>query len=93
MIVDDDMKEMPRGTIGRLAVRGPIGCRYLADDRQRAFVRDGWNLTGDSFMQDDDGYFHFAARSDDIIVSPATISPAPRSRQRCSRMMRSSNVP
>jgi len=68
-IVDDDMKELPRGTVGRLAVRGPTGCRYLADERQRAYVRDGWNLTGDSFVQDEAGYFHFAARSDDMIIS------------------------
>jgi len=69
MIVDDDMNEVPRGEIGRLAVRGPTGCRYLADERQRVYVRDGWNLTGDSFIQDDNGYFHFAARSDDLIIS------------------------
>ncbi len=68
-IVDDDMNELPPGTIGKLAVRGPTGCRYLADERQVAYVRDGWNLTGDSFWRDDDGYFHFAARSDDMIVS------------------------
>jgi 2-aminobenzoate-CoA ligase len=69
VILDDDMNEVPRGTIGRLAVKGPIGCRYLADERQKDYVRDGWNLTGDSFAQDEDGYFHFAARSDDMIVS------------------------
>ncbi|MGD9999012.1 MAG: AMP-binding protein [Ilumatobacteraceae bacterium] len=69
MVVDDDMHEVPRGTVGRLAVRGPTGCRYLADRRQQSYVRDGWNLTGDSFTQDDDGYFHFAARSDDMIIS------------------------
>jgi 2-aminobenzoate-CoA ligase len=68
-IVDEDMKEAPRGTIGRLAVRGPTGCRYMADDRQTKYVRDGWNLTGDSFVQDDEGFFHFAARSDDMIIS------------------------
>ena len=68
-IVDDDMKEKPRGEIGKLAVRGPTGCRYLADKRQSAYVRDGWNLTGDSFTQSPDGYFHFAARNDDIIIS------------------------
>jgi 2-aminobenzoate-CoA ligase len=68
-VVDDDMQEVPRNTVGRLAVRGPTGCRYLADQRQRLYVRDGWNLTGDSFVQDDDGYFHFAARSDDMIIS------------------------
>ena len=68
-VVDDDMKELPRGTVGRLAVRGPTGCRYLADERQRTYVRDGWNLTGDSFVHDEAGYFHFAARSDDMIIS------------------------
>ena len=68
-VVDDDMKEKPRGEIGRLAVRGPTGCRYLADKRQSAYVRDGWNLTGDAFTQDEHGYFHFAARNDDMIIS------------------------
>lgn len=68
-IVDDHMIEVPRGTTGRLAVRGPTGCRYLSDTRQAAYVRDGWNLTGDAFWQDDQGYFHFSARTDDIILS------------------------
>lgn len=68
-IVDADMKEVPCGTIGKLVIRGPIGCRYLADPRQAEYVRDGWNLTGDSFIQDEEGYLHFAARSDDIILS------------------------
>jgi 2-aminobenzoate-CoA ligase len=68
-IVDDEMNELPVGTIGKLAVRGPTGCRYLADDRQHGYVRDGWNLTGDAFFVDSDGYFHFAARNDDMIVS------------------------
>ncbi|TYR33139.1 AMP-binding protein [Mesorhizobium microcysteis] len=68
-IVDEDMNEVPRGQVGRLAVRGPTGCRYLADARQADYVRDGWNLTGDSFIQDEDGRFRFAARSDDMIVS------------------------
>jgi len=68
-IVDDDMNEVPRGTVGHLAVRGPTGCRYLADSRQSIYVRDGWNLTGDSFVQDAAGAFHFTARSDDMIVS------------------------
>ena len=68
-VVDDEMVEVPRNTVGHLAVRGPTGCRYLADRRQQVYVRDGWNLTGDSFLQDDDGYFHFAARSDDMIIS------------------------
>lgn len=69
-IVGDDMQELPRGEVGRLAVRGPTGCRYLADpDKQGVYVQDGWNLTGDAFRQDRDGYFHFAARTDDIILS------------------------
>jgi 2-aminobenzoate-CoA ligase len=68
-IVDGDMAELPRGSVGRLAVRGPTGCRYLADDRQRNYVQGGWNLTGDTFMQDEAGAFHFAARSDDMIIS------------------------
>jgi 2-aminobenzoate-CoA ligase len=68
-IVGDDMQEKPRGEVGKLAVRGPTGCRYLADERQKTYVRDGWNLTGDAFIQDADGYFHFAARTDDMIIS------------------------
>jgi 2-aminobenzoate-CoA ligase len=68
-IVGPDMAELPRGEVGRLAVRGPTGCRYMADARQANYVQNGWNLTGDSFWQDEDGRFHFAARSDDMIVS------------------------
>ncbi|WP_432816809.1 AMP-binding protein [Sulfitobacter sp. JB4-11] len=68
-VIDEEGKEVPRGDVGRLAVRGPTGCRYLADDRQAAYVRDGWNITGDSFSMDEDGYLHFAARNDDMIVS------------------------
>ena len=68
-IVDDTGQDLPRGEVGRLAVRGPTGCRYLSDTRQGAYVQKGWNLTGDSFWQDDAGYFHFAARSDDMIIS------------------------
>ena len=68
-IVGDDMQELGRGEVGRLAVRGPTGCRYLADERQKSYVRDGWNITGDTFMQDEAGYFHFMARSDDMIIS------------------------
>jgi 2-aminobenzoate-CoA ligase len=63
------LNEVPRGTPGHLAVRGPTGCRYLADDRQRKYVHDGWNLTGDCFVQDEAGYFHFSARTDDMIIS------------------------
>jgi 2-aminobenzoate-CoA ligase len=68
-IVADDMTEKPRGEIGKLAVRGPTGCRYLADKRQKDYVCGGWNVTGDAFSQDEKGYFHFAARADDMIIS------------------------
>jgi 2-aminobenzoate-CoA ligase len=67
--VDDDMRPVPPGTIGKLAVRGPTGCRYLADERQLRFVRDGWNLPGDSVYLDADGYVFYQARADDMIVS------------------------
>ncbi len=68
-VVAEDGSDCPIGQIGRLAVRGPTGCRYMADERQRKYVVNGWNFTGDSFWQDEDGRFHFAARSDDMIVS------------------------
>ena len=68
-VVDDEMNEVADGTIGHLAVRGPTGCRYLADDRQRGYVRNGFNLTGDDFRRDADGVFHFVARADDMIIS------------------------
>ena len=68
-IVDEDMQDVPDGTIGHLAVRGPTGCRYLADVRQTKYVRDGWNLTGDDFIRDTNGILHFAARADDMIIS------------------------
>ena len=68
-VVDADGAEVPRGTVGRLAVQGPTGCRYLADARQADYVQGGWNITGDSFTMDEDGYLHFAARNDDMIVS------------------------
>src|SRR4051812_30293931 len=68
-IVDDDMNELPDGTVGKLAVRGPTGCRYLADTRQSNYARDGWNLTGDTFVRDANGRLSFVARSDDMIVS------------------------
>jgi 2-aminobenzoate-CoA ligase len=60
---------LPAGAVGKLAVRGPTGCRYLADHRQSNYVRDGWNLTGDSFTRDEQGRFSFIARSDDMIIS------------------------
>ncbi len=68
-IVDDDMNELPPGSVGKLAVRGPTGCRYLADKRQSNYVRNGWNLTGDTFVRDENGRLAFVARSDDMIVS------------------------
>jgi 2-aminobenzoate-CoA ligase len=69
-VVDEAMHPVPDGTIGRLAVRGPTGCRYLDNlERQRAYVRDGWNLTGDSYIRDADGYFWYQARTDDMIIS------------------------
>ena len=68
-ILDDEGRELPTGEVGKLAVRGPTGCRYLADDRQGVYVKDGWNVTGDAFVMDKDGYLHFAARNDDMIVS------------------------
>src|SRR5215467_9391447 len=68
-ILDDEGREVPPGTIGRLAVRGPTGCRYLADARQTKYVQDGWNITGDTYVMDADGYFWYQARSDDMIIS------------------------
>ncbi len=68
-VIDADGNEVPRGEVGRLAVRGPTGCRYLADKRQKVYVQNGWNITGDSFSMDAAGYLHFAARNDDMIIS------------------------
>lgn len=68
-VLDDEGEPVTDGEAGRLAVRGPTGCRYLADDRQRAYVRHGWNLTGDTYIRDKDGYFWYQARSDDMIIS------------------------
>jgi 2-aminobenzoate-CoA ligase len=68
-VVDADGVEVAPNTIGRLAVRGPTGCRYLADNRQRQYVQNGWNITGDTYLMDADGYFWYQARSDDMIVS------------------------
>jgi 2-aminobenzoate-CoA ligase len=69
LVVDDDGSPLPPGTVGRLAVIGPTGCRYLADPRQTQYVQHGWNLTGDAFSMDADGYFYYQARTDDMIVS------------------------
>ncbi|WP_376090566.1 AMP-binding protein [Roseomonas sp. CCTCC AB2023176] len=68
-VQDEEGQEVPRGTPGRLAVRGPTGCRYLADPRQVQYVRNGWNMTGDVYVQDEDGYFHYQGRADDMIIS------------------------
>jgi 2-aminobenzoate-CoA ligase len=68
-IVDAAGREQPPGTAGRLAVRGPTGCRYLGDKRQAEYVQGGWNITGDTYIKDADGYFRYQARSDDMIIS------------------------
>ena len=68
-VVDDDGNDVPAGTIGRLAVQGPTGCRYLSDPRQADYVKGGWNYTGDAYLQDADGYFFYQSRTDDMIIS------------------------
>jgi 2-aminobenzoate-CoA ligase len=68
-VVDADGKPLPVGEVGRLRVKGPTGCRYLNDARQRSYVQDGWNYTGDAYSVDADGYFHYHARTDDMIIS------------------------
>jgi 2-aminobenzoate-CoA ligase len=68
-VVDDKGNEVPRGTVGKLALQGPVGCRYLDDPRQTDYVKNGWNYPGDSFVQDDDGYFFYQARADDMIIT------------------------
>jgi 2-aminobenzoate-CoA ligase len=77
VVLGDDGAVLPAGQVGRLAVRGPTGCRYLADDRQRVYVQDGWNVTGDTYRQDEDGYFWYEARSDDMIISSGYNIAAP----------------
>ena len=68
-VIGPDGSDLGAGEVGRLAVRGPTGCRYLRSERQGEYVKDGWNITGDSFVRDEAGYFHFAARNDDMIIS------------------------
>jgi 2-aminobenzoate-CoA ligase len=68
-ILDDQGRKVGPGVIGRLAVKGPTGCRYLADPRQKDYVLDGWNLTGDAYEMDADGYFFYCSRTDDMIIS------------------------
>jgi 2-aminobenzoate-CoA ligase len=68
-VLDENGRPCAPGVVGRLAVKGPTGCRYLADERQKNYVRDGWNLTGDAYTMDADGYFFYQARTDDMIIS------------------------
>lgn len=69
-IIDAKGNELPRNEAGRLAVRGITGCKYLnREDKQREYVENGWNITGDIFRQDEEGYFYFVARGDDMIIS------------------------
>lgn len=68
-VVDEQGRELPRGQVGKLAVKGPTGCKYLDDARQANYVRDGWNYPGDAFLQDADGYFFYQARTDDMIIT------------------------
>lgn len=68
-VLDENDQPLPKGSVGRLAVKGPTGCRYLEDDRQRSYVRNGWNVTGDVYRMDEEGYFWFQARADDMIIS------------------------
>jgi 2-aminobenzoate-CoA ligase len=68
-VMDDAGRPLPSGQVGHLAVKGPTGCRYLADPRQANYVKDGWNYTGDAYLVDEDGYFVYQARTDDMIVS------------------------
>jgi len=68
-VLDDEGRELPRGQVGRLAVKGPTGCKYLDDARQATYVQNGWNVTGDAYLQDSDGQFVYQARTDDMIIS------------------------
>lgn len=77
-VVDARGVPVPDGEPGLLAVRGPVGCRYLADPRQLEYVRDGWNLTGDTYVREPDGYFRYVARADDMIISAGYNVPGPQ---------------
>lgn len=76
-VLDQDLQPVPDGEHGRLGVRGPTGCRYLADDRQGVYVQGGWNLTGDIYVRDSEGYFTYISRADDLIVSSGYNIAAP----------------
>ena len=84
-MLDDEGSRCRPGTVGRLAVKGPTGCRYLADERQRNYVQDGWNITGDAYLMDADGYFFYQARTDDMIISAGYNIARPRGRGRAAR--------
>jgi 2-aminobenzoate-CoA ligase len=68
-VLDEEGRPCKPGVVGRLAVKGPTGCRYLADDRQKNYVQHGWNITGDAYLRDEDGYYFYQARTDDMIIS------------------------
>jgi 2-aminobenzoate-CoA ligase len=68
-VLDDEGRACPPGVVGRLAIKGPTGCKYLADDRQKTYVQNGWNITGDAYLMDGDGYFFYQARTDDMIIA------------------------
>jgi 2-aminobenzoate-CoA ligase len=68
-VFDEEGRPCPPGKVGRLAVKGPTGCKYLADERQTDYVQKGWNVTGDAYLMDGDGYFFYQARTDDMIIS------------------------
>ena len=76
-VMDDAGRPVPAGTVGRLAVKGPTGCRYLDDVRQANYVSGGWNYTGDAYLQDADGYFYYQSRTDDMIISSGYNIAAP----------------
>ena len=92
-VMDDDGNPVPAGTVGRLAVKGPTGCRYLADPRQRNYVQRGWNYTGDAYLVDADGCFVYQARTDDMIISAGYNTEARRSKPRCCYTRRSPIAP
>jgi enamine deaminase RidA (YjgF/YER057c/UK114 family) len=76
-VMDDQGRPAPVGHVGHLAVKGPTGCRYLADDRQASYVKGGWNYTGDAYLMDAEGYFYYQARTDDLIISAGYNIAAP----------------